>query len=246
MPYKSHFIMAKNNKNKEEGVISKSFSQWTIEDIKDIFNLTMKHEGEDMPELLQNACEITEAEKNELNYRRKRLIDNASVWNEIELEVFFLVPVLDLLKMDMVDIVCFVEKPFGATVDNYHLSGEMDWIIASGYGKPKSPFFCIKEFKKAKSSSNDPEGQLAAGMLAAQALNEAYYAKNPPVYGAYIMGREWIFAKLQGRNFTQSLPFLLTDEAMLMNMFRCLKQLKNMILVQKSKLIEKVEMKNEK
>lgn len=74
-------------------------------------------------------------------------------------------------------------------------------------------------------------------MLAAQELNKAYYKVNPPVYGAYIMGREWIFAKLEGRNFIQSLPFLLTDEAMLMNMFSCLKQLKTFILVQKEKQI---------
>ena len=87
-----------------------------------------------------------------------------------------------------------------------------------------------KEFKKAKSSSNDPEGQLAAGMLAAQELNRSYYIENQPVYGAYIMGREWIFMKLEERNLIQSLPFLLTNEAMLFEMFRALKQLKIIIL----------------
>lgn len=229
--------MAETKKRNSKTGISKSFSQWTIGDIKEVFSLEMNHKGEGFEEILQNNCEITIEERAELNYRRERLIEKAGVWNEIELEVFFIVPVLDLLKLDMSGIETFVEKPFGAKVDNYYLSGEMDWIIANGYEKPRAPFFCIKEFKKAKSSSNDPEGQLAAGMLAAQELNKAYYKENPPVYGAYIMGREWIFAKLQGRNFIQSLPFMLTDEAMLMNMFSCLKQLKNIILVQKEKQI---------
>lgn len=229
--------MAETKKRNSKTGISKSFSQWTIGDIKETFDLTMNYEGEGFEELLQNDCEISAVERIELNRRRKRLINKVGVWNEIELEVFFIVPVLDLLQMDIVGIETFVEKPFGAKVDNYYLSGEMDWIIANGYEKPRAPFFCIKEFKKAKSSSNDPEGQLAAGMLAAQELNKAYYKENPPVYGAYIMGREWIFAKLQGRNFIQSLPFMLTDEAMLMNMFSCLKQLKNIILVQKEKQI---------
>ncbi len=229
--------MAGKKKAPANGVISKSFSQWTIGEVKETFGLMMEHKGKGLEDLLHNTCEITDAERLELNYRRERLIDKAGVWNEIELEVFFLVPILDLLKMDIAQIETFVEKSYGAKVDNFYLSGEMDWVLANGYEKPKAPFFCIKEFKKAKSSSNDPEGQLAAGMLAAQALNSIYYPENPPVYGAYIMGREWIFAKLQGRNFIQSLPFMLTDEAMLMNMFSCLKQLKTLILLQKEKEI---------
>lgn len=229
--------MAETKKRNSKTGISKSFSQWTIGDIKETFFLEMKHKGEGFEEILHNNCEVTEAERIELNRRRERLIEKVGVWNEIELEVFFIVPVLDLLGLDIAGIETFVEKSFGAKVDNYYLSGEMDWVIANGYEKPKAPFFCIKEFKKAKSSSNDPEGQLAAGMLAAQELNKAYYKENPPVYGAYIMGREWIFAKLQGRNFIQSLPFMLTDEAMLMNMFSCLKKLKEIIVLQKAKQI---------
>ena len=225
--------MAKRNNTLPDNIISKSFSQWAIEDVKEIFQLSMVQEGEGMEEILHNAIELTEAEKAELSYRRKMLVQKVGVWNEIELEIFFLAPVLGLLKMEETNIESFIEKPYGAIVDNYLLSGEMDWVLANGYGKPKAPFFSIKEFKKAKGSSNDPEGQLAAGMLAAQALNQALYPVNtPPIYGAYIMGREWIFAKLQGRTFIQSPAFLLTNEAMLQAMFCCLKQLKTVIVAQ--------------
>ncbi len=223
--------MAKRKKELPENIISKSFSQWTIEDIKETFQLLMVHEGKGMEEIMHNNMELTDRECDELEYRRLLLIKKVGVWNEIELEIFFLVHILELLKMAETGIETFIEKPYSAIVDTYLLSGEMDWVLANGYGKPKAPFFCIKEFKKAKSSSNDPEGQLAAGMLAAQALNQALYPENtPPIYGAYIMGREWIFAKLQGRTFIQSPAFLLTDEAMLQKMFRCLKQLKTIMV----------------
>ena len=225
--------MAKRNNTLPDNIISKSFSQWTIGDIKETFRLNMIQEGEGMEEILLNSVELTQAEIAELSYHRKRLVQKVGVWNEIELEILFLAPVLSLLKMAETGIETFIEKPYNAIVDDYMLSGEMDWVLANGYDKPKAPFFCIKEFKKAKSSSNDPEGQLAAGMLAAQALNQALYPENtPPIYGAYIMGREWIFAKLQGRTFIQSPAFLLTDEAMLQRMFCCLKQLKTVIVAQ--------------
>ncbi len=229
--------MAKRNKELPDNIISKSFSQWTIEDVKENFGLTMVQEGLGMEEILENTVELTLAEITELNRRRKRLIEKVGVWNEVELEFFFLVHIFELLNMEETGIETFIEKPYGTIVDNYMLSGEMDLVLANGYGKPKAPFFCIKEFKKAKSSSNDPEGQLAAGMLAAQALNQALYPENPPVvYGAYIMGREWIFAKLQGRTFIQSPAFLLTNEAMLKSMFCVLKQLKIIMVGQYKQL----------
>ena len=43
--------MAKRNKSLPDNIISKSFSQWAIEDVKEIFQLTMVQEGEGMESL---------------------------------------------------------------------------------------------------------------------------------------------------------------------------------------------------
>ena len=86
-------------------------------------------------------------------------------------------------------------------------------------------FFCLKKFKKAKNSSNDPEGQLAAAMLVAQVLN----GNKKIIYGAYVLGREWIFTILDERKMIQSLPLLTTDLDDLKQILSVLKNLKDII-----------------
>ncbi len=83
------------------------------------------------------------------------------------------------------------------------MHGEVDWLISKGFGRPKHPYFCIKKFKKVKNSSNDPEGQLVAAMVAAQALNN----DEKPMYGAYLLGRDWTFCILNEKNLVQSPPY---------------------------------------
>ena len=62
-------------------------------------------------------------------------------------------------------------------------------------------------------------------MLVAQVLNN----NEKPIYGAYVLGREWIFTVLQGRKMIQSLPFLTTDLEDLKGILRVLKNLKEII-----------------
>ena len=130
---------------KKNNLIYKSFSQWAIEDVVKVFGLKMNHKGEGMEYLLHSNEVVTDAEKARLLKLQNKMIDKVGVWNEIELEIFFIAPILELLDWDESGAESFIEKPFGAAVDNYYLSGEMDWIIATGYGKPEAPFFCIKE-----------------------------------------------------------------------------------------------------
>lgn len=209
---------------------SKSFSQWSIEDAVEEFGLTVDYTGKGIEYWIDNKEFITEEEAEKLAPLRAELINHITLWNELELEIFFISPLLAMLNMKDIGVQAFIEREIRATVDDWVISGEVDWIVAKGFGKPKAPFFCLKEFKKAKNSSNDPEGQLVVSMLAAQEKNKIMYPNSPfPVYGAYLLGRDWTFCVLQERHFIQSLPLLPTDESGLNKILCILKKLKEII-----------------
>ena len=207
---------------KEKSINFKSLS---IDDVVETFGLEVDYTGIGLEFWLDAPQDVTDLEAQTLENLRTILVSNIANWNEFELEVFFISPVIGMVNFYEVKVKPFIERAIAAKVDGIAMHGEVDWIISKGFGRPKAPFFCLKEFKKAKNSSNDPEGQLAAAMLVAQVLNN----NEKPIYGAYVLGREWIFTVLQDRKMIQSLPFLTTDLDDLKGILRVLKNLKEII-----------------
>jgi hypothetical protein len=204
----------------------KSFSKWSIDDVVETFNVEIDYFGTGMDFWLNTeGVPISTEEDKVLTKLHRRLAKNIGVWNEFELEMHFIGLLLDLVDFQDDEIKSFIEREISATVDGILISGEVDWIISKGFGKPKAPFFCLKEFKKAKNSSNDPEGQLAVAMLAAQTLNN----NEKPLYGAYVIGDAWKFVILKGRKLTQSYPISVADPKEIRSVFCILKKLKEII-----------------
>jgi hypothetical protein len=205
---------------------SRKFSSMTIDDVVETFGVEVDYTGVGLEFWLDIPQEISAQELQSLESLRKILISNVANWNEFELEILFISPLINMVNFYEANVKPFIERTIAAEVDGIAMHGEVDWIISKGFGRPKAPFFCLKEFKKAKNSSNDPEGQLAAAMLVAQVLSK----NEKPIYGAYVVGREWIFTVLTGRKMLQSLPLLTTDLDDLKKILAVLKNLKNIIV----------------
>jgi hypothetical protein len=201
------------------------FSSVTIDDIVEMFGLEVDYTGAGLEFWLDKPQPITEQEVQSLESLRKILISNVANWNEFELEILFISPLISMVNFYDVNVKPFIERTIAGEVNGIAMHGEVDWIISKGFGRPKAPFFCLKEFKKAKNSSNDPEGQLAAAMLVARVLNK----NEKPIYGAYVVGREWIFTILTGQKLIQSLPLMTTDPDDLKKILAVLKNLKDII-----------------
>ncbi len=233
-----------------EKPLSKTFSHWTIDEIVRIFGVNVAYEGMDIRPLLLPELSPTETEVQEISFLRSRLVDNITLWNEDELEFFFLSPFINMVNFYEKPIKPFKERPLKAQLDEWTLSGEVDWVLSHGFGSPVAPFFCLKEFKKARSplyppiwgdkGGNDPEGQLAAAMLVAEVLNDLKYPQlNRPIYGAYLLGREWTFVQMYKRQMLQAIPLLLTDESSLQKILMVMKKMKDMALKEARELLIK-------
>ena len=80
----------------------------------------------------------------------------------------------------------------------------------------------MNEYKRATDPDGDPQGQAMIAMLVAQQLNGA----EKPIYGCYIVGKQWVFMALVGKNYAMSKSFACDDTKKIFDIFRILKSLR--------------------
>ncbi len=161
------------------------------------------------------------------------LIEYAEVWNEEELKVNAISVIFRLAELNQPPIVkTFFERRIYKKVGQHTISVVVDLMLAAvlGKGTPKHPYFFMQEMKKEKRYQNDPEGQMLAAMIAAQAINN----NQKTLYGGYVIGRNWFFGVLEGKNYTISNAFNATKETDLRQIVFILRRLKQIIITQLS------------
>jgi hypothetical protein len=176
-----------------------------------------------------DSFEIDNLSEQILQKVESRLYLEIDSWLEEELKmqllsiIFFL---SDLKEPDKIGL--FFERPIMANIGDIKIDVKVDCMISSVYGLalPKMPYFFMQEFKKSKGDKQDPEGQMLAAMLAGQHLNN----NGKPMYGSYVIGRDWFFSTLHGKEYAKSEALQLTQPAELRQVILTLRKLKQIIL----------------
>ena len=114
-------------------------------------------------------------------------------YNEEDLKVNFIVPIINLVDFKTIDenIRAFYEERLTYKNERFIFSGTVDFMVSKGFKRPKEPYFFIQEFKK-RIKPTDPEPQLIAQMISAVELN-----KTTTIKGAFITGAIWNFVILE-------------------------------------------------
>ena len=158
------------------------------------------------------------------------LILNSDAWNEQELALYFISPILGLTHFtEPYRFNLFAERRISAVVSGHDadvgLSGEPDGLIATGYREPEVPMFAFTKYKRELDPNGDPVGQTLAAMLVGQALN----GNQNPLYGAYVIGSDWHFMVLDAHHYAISRDYsALSDE--IFAILRILKALKQIVM----------------
>jgi hypothetical protein len=204
---------------------AKSFKYWEIQDLHEQFNLVKLESTEKLNKWLSAQNEITKEEKIQIEILKNKLINNANYWNEEELKIKFIGPFLELVNLDGDNYKLFYNRSMTASIDNIKVSGTVDMVVASGFQKPKKPFFCIHEYKQElKKDSADPVGQLLSEMIVAQKIN----GNGQLIYGSYVIGRSWYFIILEGNEYTVSDTYVATQDDIYI-IFKILREVKKYI-----------------
>ena len=209
-------------------------SDWTLAKLERRFGLRQIETHPVLDNLLQQKVEVSDFERQLLLSLRKRLYDNVLHWNEQELSLHFIGPLLHAVNFSSYEFNIFAERYLVGEVDGETIVGYPDGLIAKGRREPEIPYFCLQEYKHPpfvppdsggiKGGEGDPVGQCLAAMLVAQELNQHHH----PVYGCYILGRNWFFMVLQGREYAISHEYDATQDEIFV-IFGYLKALKTMI-----------------
>ncbi len=131
-----------------------------------------------------------------------------------------------LVNFSSYDFNHFSQREVSGTVDKYFLSGKPDSMVASGRREPEKPFFAFQEYKRELDPDGDPAGQALAAMLVGQQMEEV----PKTMYGCYVVGSVWKFMALNtDRKYAISQDFSATNEY-IFEIFRILKNLKNIVI----------------
>lgn len=186
----------------------KSFEQWDTDELELTFGLKQKDTKPALNSWLASEHPITDEERRFLTMLRDSARKNVDAWNEDELKMKFIAPLLLLINFDQERYRAFSGRKFKAVVQGVEIGGEVDFVVATGRKTPREPFFFVHEYKRERGRERDPLGQLLAGMLAAQELNATPHL----LYGCYVLGRNWFFVVLEGREYAVSDAFVSTQD----------------------------------
>lgn len=155
---------------------------------------------------------------------RKELIENVDFWNEEELKMNFIAPILNqFVKYKSAHYNTYFDRTIAATINDIPLSTEPDFMIAKGIlGLVRNPYFCFHEYKRSKKNPDDPVAQVLIAMLIAQATNK----NSNPIYGVYNIGRDWFFMLLEDKTYTISKSFDATEITDLIQIVQILQKFK--------------------
>ena len=202
----------------------KPFEKWQWEELEEQFGLR------NTPMLLldnwlKNEQTITSFEAQQLTPITQTFAKFYENWNEDELKMQFIAPILTLINYYDTGFMPFSQRNISAILNNCELYGRVDWMLAKGIQNPKNPYVFIHEYKPEKGRSNDPKGQLLSEMLAAQTTND----NEKPIYGAYVTGKDWYFVVLNGINYNVSRPYQANEAHDIDIIIKALKEIKNIL-----------------
>ncbi len=205
-------------------MIKSNFREWNLDKIDDTFGTKQVRTLPILQELLAYQYEADDYEKRYLNELQEGYYLGGDDWNEVELENKFISPLIVFSKISNEYFSYFLERYLEVVIDDYELSGKVDGMIATGYRNPKVPYFCMNEYKKGTDPDGDPKGQALIAMLAAQKQNNNEH----PILGSFIVGSNWYFMALIGKEYAISNVYTCTDEE-IFDIYRILKGLRVLI-----------------
>lgn len=197
--------MAKRFKNQDDESARKN---WSEGELLNVFNLNrivtqitpIMAEWLDVQPPVLNVGEQYMFNEDLLNAQKY-----LSGWSEEDLKMKFISNILKLgyLKDDD-KIVCYFDKIISATVEGIKLTVKSDFMLAKGtLDFFTTPYFHFQEYKPYKNPTGDSMAQLLSAFLIAQEKNK----NGLPMYGVDIMGANWRFVVMEGKDYCISPAF---------------------------------------
>lgn len=196
----------------------------TRQKLYDLFGVEEVSHIQALEDWISTSVQLTETEISMAMFYQAVLLKNIKDWNEQELSLGFIGPIINLIDFKVrYKLGFFAQRALSSMVGDYEMIGKPDGMIASGGSEPRMPYFSFHEYKKDMDSSGDPAGQNLAAMLVGQMLNK----QEDIIYGCYVVGRNWYFMVLKDKEFAISKDYSATHDDDMLKIVQILKGLKH-------------------
>jgi hypothetical protein len=150
-----------------------------------------------------------------------------SSWSEEDLKMKFISPVLELgALLEDKKFASGFDKKLSAKVQGYNLSVKADFVVAKGLmDYMERPFFHFQEYKPQKNPTGDPMAQLLEAFLIGQVNND----DKKPLYGCEVIGGNWVFMIMEGKDYCLSTPFVATEKKSLLQIIAILRKFREIL-----------------
>ena len=147
-----------------------------------------------------------------------------TAWSEEDLKMKFISTILKLGHFSDGDkIMCYFDKIISATIETIKLTVKSDFMLAKGtLDYFEIPYFHFQEYKPYKNPSGDSMAQLLEAFLIAQEKNK----NGLPLYGVDIIGANWRFVTMEGKDYCVSGIFNSIDNRDLLTIIAILRKFK--------------------
>lgn len=172
---------------------------------------------------------LNEYELANLDEMYVQAIYDGNYWNEEELKMRLVSLVFLTAKVEVPNqFKMYFERKLTGIIDSISINVVADCFLASqgAFNTPQKPYFFLQEYKKGRGDQKDPEAQMLAAMLIAQEINQ----DKKPLYGSYIIGTDWYFTVLIGRQYCCSREYDVRNHNDLLQIVFVLRKLKELIL----------------
>jgi hypothetical protein len=220
--------MAKRTKRQDEESVKKDWREGElIETFK--LNRIATYQTPLMQEWLDvEPLELNIYEQYNFDKDLKRAQNQIAGWNEEDLKMKFISPILELGQlMDGDGVIGYFDRIISATVEDIKLTVKSDFMLAKGVLDVfKTPYFHFQEYKPYKNPSGDSMAQLLEAFLIAQEKNK----NGKPLYGIDIMGYNWQFVIMEGKDYCISEPFNAVTRGDLLTIIAVLRKFKTILM----------------
>jgi hypothetical protein len=211
------------------------FSAWSTQMVHTAFELVNTDSLPSLDAWMNKPVEsLSEMDLSSLKNALSNIGNRARFWSESDIKMKLIGPALIASKLDNRKFSSFAEVTLRTQLvtvegETIKVSGRPDIIVAMGEYEAQLPYFCMQEYKRQLKAKGDPQGQMLIELLAARQINSDAGKPLEAMYGAFTMGRDWIFASLEGNEYALSKMFLLDVEADLIEVTNRLRGLKYVI-----------------
>ena len=202
----------------------RAFDSFAFDEIERLFGIKRLQNLEALTSWTNVKQPIPKKIEEQLEMLQKSLLKFIYAWNEDELKLFFIGPLLVQAELYGENFKPFTQRNLKATfpTQNLEVQGKVEFMLARGITTPSAPLFFLHEYKQERRRETDPLAQVLIAMLAARQYNKHDHAD----YGCYVIGRYWFFVVFNGTEYAVSRSYDATQPD-LFTIFNAICEIKN-------------------